>query len=67
MASKEISSIINSEMEKMSFIENKNKNGMKIRANICCCCDRLLKYDELNCINVEIQKIYGDKLEMETK
>ena len=53
MASKEISSIINSEMEKMLFIENNSENGMKIRANVCCCCDRLLKYDEVNYIDVK--------------
>ena len=26
---------------------------MKIRENICYCCDRLLKYDEVNYINVK--------------
>ena len=53
MASRKISSIINSEMEKMIFIENNSGNGIKIRANVCCCCDKLLKYDEVNHIVVK--------------
>ena len=60
MASKEISSIINSEMEKILFIENNSENGMKIRANVCCCCDRLLKYDEVNYIDVKDLDISKD-------
>ena len=37
----------------MLFIENNSENGMKIRENVCCCCGRLLKYDEVNYIDMK--------------
>lgn len=53
MDSMEISNQINSELDKLLFIEKNDDFEIKLKPHVCCCCDKLIRYDQINYIQMK--------------